>query len=50
MAYQGGPYGQQGHEGTLPLRVTQKCIDEVVQSRPLVCTHFDAFRFFTIKP
>ena len=47
MAYQGGPHGQVRHEGTLPLRVTQKCIDEVVQSRPLVCTHFDAFRFFT---
>lgn len=47
MLYQGGPDGQARHEGKLPLRVSQACIDEVIHSRPLVCTHFDAFRFFT---
>ena len=47
MLYQGGPDGQARHEGKLPLRVSQACIDEIVQSRPLTCTHFDAFRFFT---
>lgn len=47
MIYQGGPDGQARHEGTLPLRVSQDCIDAIVQARPLCCTHFDAFRFFT---
>ncbi|MEO1022926.1 MAG: 3-methyladenine DNA glycosylase [Bacteroidota bacterium] len=33
----------------LPLRLSSKEIMEVVESRPLLCTHFHAFRFFT-KP
>jgi len=33
----------------LPLRMSQKELAEFVESRPLVCTHFDAFRFFS-KP
>src|SRR5699024_10220201 len=32
-----------------PLRLPAKKLAEFVESRPLVCTHFDAFRFFT-KP
>ena len=47
MLYQGGPDGLARHEGKLPLRVSQTCIDEIAESRPLTCTHFDAFRFFT---
>ncbi|HEX6981756.1 MAG TPA: 3-methyladenine DNA glycosylase [Balneolaceae bacterium] len=31
----------------LPLRMKPKELAEFVESRPLVCTHFDAFRFFT---
>lgn len=30
-----------------PLRMSQDELTEFVESRPLVCTHFDAFRFFT---
>lgn len=33
----------------LPLRMSQDELTDFVESRPLVCTHFDAFRFFT-KP
>lgn len=35
------------HKESAPLRLTQKEIDEVVHARPLVCTHFDAYRFFS---
>lgn len=31
----------------LPLRMEMDDLAEFVESRPLVCTHFDAFRFFT---
>ncbi len=34
------------HEKTTPLRLPQAEIDAVVASRPLCCTHHDAFRFF----
>ena len=30
-----------------PLRLPQSEIDAFVESRPVVCSHFDAFRFFT---
>lgn len=30
-----------------PLRVTADRVAEIVESRGLICTHFDAFRFFT---
>jgi hypothetical protein len=33
----------------LPLRMDEKDLAEFVESRPLVCTHFDAYRFFTKK-
>lgn len=33
----------------IPLRLPDDEIAEFVESRPLVCTHFDAFRFFTKK-
>jgi hypothetical protein len=35
------------HAGTVPVRLPQAEIDRLVESRPLVCTHFDAYRFFT---
>jgi hypothetical protein len=31
----------------IPLRLPMDEINKFVESRPLVCTHFDAFRFFT---
>jgi len=31
----------------LPLRLSQASLNAVVESTPLSCTHFDAFRFFT---
>lgn len=34
------------HGKTLPLRLSQAEIDEVVRSRPVRCSHHDAFRFF----
>ncbi len=33
--------------GQLPLRMDQEELAQFVESRPLVCTHFDAYRFFT---
>lgn len=47
MVYKGGPEGRARHEGTLPFRLSQAEIDSVVESRPICCSHFDAFRFFT---
>ena len=38
--------GQQRHE-TLPLRLSQAETDAVVERERLVCSHIDAFRFFT---
>lgn len=34
------------HDGVAPLRLPQAEIDALVESRPVVCSHFDAFRFF----
>ncbi|KAG8469315.1 hypothetical protein KFE25_007833 [Diacronema lutheri] len=34
------------HQGGLPLRVSQAELNACVESLPLRCTHFDAFRFF----
>ena len=44
MVYQGGEIR---HRESAPLRLPQKEIDAVVASRPICCSHFDAFRFFT---
>ena len=35
------------HEKTTPLRLPQAEIDALVESRPICCSHYDAFRFFT---
>ena len=35
------------HRESAPLRLTQTEIDEIVKTRPICCSHFDAFRFFT---
>ena len=43
MVYRGQ---QVRHEKTTPLRLPQAEIDAVVESLPIVCSHFDAFRFF----
>jgi hypothetical protein len=34
------------HQAQLPLRISQEKIDELVESQPLRCSHFDAWRFF----
>lgn len=34
------------HAGVAPLRLPQAEIDAFVESRPVACSHFDAFRFF----
>lgn len=43
MVYRGD---QVRHASTAPLRLAQAEVDSLVESRPLRCTHFDAFRFF----
>jgi hypothetical protein len=40
-------YRQEKHRHPLPLRLGQTGTDKVVESHPIRCTHFDAFRFFT---
>ncbi len=37
------------HRESAPFRLPQQEIDSIVESRSLVCTHFDAFRFFAPK-
>jgi hypothetical protein len=37
------------HEKTLRLRLPQDQIDALVESRPLCCSHHDAFRFFAAE-
>lgn len=44
MVYQGGDIR---HRESAPLRLPQSEIDALVSSRPICCSHFDAFRFFT---
>lgn len=39
--------GDEARRHRLPLRLTSADTDAVVESRPLRCSHFDAFRFFT---
>lgn len=34
------------HADVAPLRLPQHAVDALVASRPLVCSHYDAFRFF----
>lgn len=34
------------HEEVAPLRLAQDQVDAFVESRPVACSHFDAFRFF----
>lgn len=43
----GGEGGGNLRHGTIPLRLTHRQIDEVVEGSRLQCTHFDAYRFFT---
>lgn len=43
MVYQGS---EVRHERTAPLRLPQDEVDAFVESRPVACSHFDAFRFF----
>ena len=46
MVYRGN---EVRHEKTTPLRLSQQEIDRIVESRPLTCTHFDAFRFYDLN-
>ncbi len=34
------------HAGIAPLRLPQAQVDDLVMSRPVLCSHYDAFRFF----
>lgn len=45
MVYRAGEVRHQ----QIPMRLTNQEISDFVESRPLVCTHYDAFRFFTDK-
>jgi len=45
MVYRSTP--EQLRHSALPLRVGHEATDRVVESHPIACTHFDAFRFFT---
>lgn len=46
MVYRGDAAGEVRHAERLPLRLSQAATDAYVRSRPIQCTHFDAFRFF----
>jgi len=35
------------HQHIAPLRISQQELDTFVESRPIRCSHYDAFRFFT---
>jgi hypothetical protein len=41
-----GGSGQVSRHQSLPLRVSQTELNSIVESIPIACTHFDAFRFF----
>jgi hypothetical protein len=43
MVYRGA---EVRHAGIAPLRLPQAEIDALIESRPIRCSHFDAFRFF----
>ena len=50
MVYQGNHAGQPGdirHQESAPLRLSQEEIDHIVETHPITCSHFDAFRFFS---
>jgi hypothetical protein len=47
MVYRGDAEGEIRHGERLPLRLSQEATDAYVRSRPIQCTHFDAFRFFS---
>lgn len=47
MVYQGDAEGDVRHGERLPLRLSQEATDAYVRSRPIQCSHFDAFRFFS---
>ncbi len=38
---------EQLRHGGLPLRIGHEATDAVVESHPITCSHFDAYRFFT---
>ena len=47
MVYRGRTEGEVRHREKLPLRLAEETINTFLQERPLSCSHFDAFRFFT---
>lgn len=47
MVYCGDEEGEVRHGERLPLRLSQEATDAFVRSRPIQCSHFDAFRFFS---
>lgn len=47
MVYSGADDGEIRHAESLPLRLSQAATNDFVRSRPINCSHFDAYRFFT---
>ena len=47
MVYRGDDEGDVRHAEQLPLRLSQEETDAFVRSRPIACSHSDAFRFFS---
>ncbi|MGB0743966.1 MAG: 3-methyladenine DNA glycosylase [Opitutales bacterium] len=47
MVYGGNKEGEIRHAERLPLHLSQQETDAFVRSRPFICSHFDAFRFFS---
>ncbi|MCP5536239.1 MAG: 3-methyladenine DNA glycosylase [Akkermansiaceae bacterium] len=46
MVYQGDRQGDIRHRESAPLRLSQEETDHIVETRPICCSHFDAYRFF----
>ena len=46
MVYQGDRVGEIRHQESAPLRLPQEQTDQIIESRPICCSHFDAYRFF----
>ena len=47
MVYSAGDSNDIRHGERLPLRLSQEETNAIVRSRPITCSHYDAFRFFT---
>lgn len=46
MVYQADKHGGTRHREKAPLRLSQAQVNEFVETQPICCSHYDAFRFF----